>query len=159
MKFLNEEFEKIWWQVWFNARLVMDDKTYIGSLAEAKVVAELTYQKWFVFSQVSGKAPFDLVAAKNGLLKRVNVKGCSIRNRNGVYPIQIGSIRSNKKENVIHKFNPASSDVLACYILEADKVCFIKSSTITRGRQIVIKSKPFLGKCDFILDDLLTMEG
>lgn len=55
----------------------MDDKTYYSSLAELKVMADLTAKKWHVFNQVSGKAPFDVVIYREGVLKRMSIKSCS----------------------------------------------------------------------------------
>jgi hypothetical protein len=53
----------------------MDDKTWLGALAEVRVCAELVAERWEVFTSVTGKAPFDLVAYKDGRVLRVEVKG------------------------------------------------------------------------------------
>ena len=42
----------------------MDVKTYVSAIAESRTIYELTKMKYHVFNQVTGKAPFDLVAYK-----------------------------------------------------------------------------------------------
>lgn len=55
----------------------MDDKTWLGALAEARVAARFLHERWDVFVSAGGKAPFDLVAARGEQLPRVEVKGCA----------------------------------------------------------------------------------
>jgi hypothetical protein len=120
----------------------MDDKTYIGALAEAEVIAALTKLKFHVFNQVSGKAPFDLVAVRDNKLYRINVKGVSVgANKNGSYDLQLASVRSNKTANVIHKYDPTSCDILAVFILKENTICYFKSADIQSGRSIALRTK------------------
>jgi len=46
----------------------MDARTRLGSLAEAKVITKLVESGLDVFVQFSSKAPFDLVAGRDGRL-------------------------------------------------------------------------------------------
>ena len=123
----------------------MDDKTWVGSLAEIKVIAALTMDKFHVFSQITGKAPYDLIAVKNNKIIRISVKGtiCRINKRAYSYSIQIGRVRSNKNKNIVYKFNNMECDVLAVYIQEIDVVCFIPSNEIKSGRGLTLKTKLF----------------
>lgn len=118
----------------------MDDKTWIGGLSELKVMTELSKQKFYVFNQISGKAPFDLIAYKGNKLFRISVKG-SYRSaiKGDRYEIQIGRVRSNKNKNIVYKFNHNECDIVAVYIHEIDKVCFINSMDIKNGRIITLR--------------------
>lgn len=117
----------------------MDDKTYYGSLAEMKVITDLTLNKWHIFNQVSGKAPFDIVAYKDGQLKKISIKSCNKEpNGKGKYTVEIGRVRSNKSENTIHLFDKTESDILAVYIVKEDRIVYIDSFLIENGRQINI---------------------
>jgi hypothetical protein len=117
----------------------MDNKTKLGSLSELKVAARLTELDYHVFTQTSGKAPFDLIAYKDGVIFRISVKGTSVIDKYGSYVVQIGSVRSNKTANNIVKFDFSTCDILAIYIQSNDKVCFIKSDRINAGRAICIR--------------------
>ena len=117
----------------------MDDKTYYGSLAEAKVIAELTKQRFYVFNQVSGKAPIDLIALKGNETLRISVKSTTVRAPSGAFAVQIGRVRSNKKSNFVYKFDPTTCEYVAIYLVELDKICFVKSSEIQTSRYFSIK--------------------
>lgn len=138
----------------------MDDKTYLGSLAEAKTIATLTAQRWHIFNQVSGKAPFDLVAVKDNKLLRISVKGTANKDKNGSYLVQIGKVRSNKKINKVYKFDPISCDQVAVYILEIDTVCFIPAKLISSGRTLSLRKEPSKSSNTkgYLIDKFLTME-
>lgn len=136
----------------------MDDKTWIGGLAELKVMAELTKQRFYVFNQVSGKAPFDLIAYKSNKLFKISVKGTyrKLIESTSNYEIQIGRVRSNKNKNVVHKFNNNECDFVAVYIFDLDTVCFINSNHIKSGRVMSLrKIRSKHGNADtFIIDEL-----
>lgn len=51
----------------------MDDKTYIAQLSELKVMAHFSEKGYHIFNQVSGKAPFDIIVYKEGVLSRVSI--------------------------------------------------------------------------------------
>lgn len=139
----------------------MDDRTYLGSLAEAKVIATLTEQKWFVFNQTSGKAPFDVVAYRDGILKRISIKGTSNKDEYDSYLVQIGRVRSNKTSNTVHKFDSNECDVVAIYIKPLDKVCFISAQDITSGRAISLRevASTSSNKPSRVIDEYKIMEG
>jgi len=120
----------------------MDDKTYIGSLGEARVIAELTRQRFHVFNQATGKAPFDLVAYKEGKLLRVSVKSVMKKDKNGVYSVQLKSVRANRTGNTIHNFDNTSCDILAIYLLEDDEVVLMESTSIKAKSALVIRRNP-----------------
>lgn len=105
----------------------MDHKTWLGDLAEAKVVAVLIEQEFDVFRGFSGKAPFDLVAFKDDQLLRIEVKGTAQGMIRGAYQIRLASTRSNRTRNVVSHFDASKSDLLAAYIRPPDIVCFLPS--------------------------------
>ena len=134
----------------------MDDKTYFSTKAEMKVMYELTKNKFHVFNQVSGKAPFDLVAYKNNKLYRVSVKSTVVEAKeSGGYPIQIKKVRPNKTKNTIVNFKSTDCDVLAVYIDKLDAVCWIPAAKIIATCMLTIAtSKKENVKDQLILDDL-----
>lgn len=108
----------------------MDIKTHISSIAEAKVIYELTRLEYHIFNQVTGKAPFDLVAYKNNILYKISVKSVSVCNKYGSYDVQLKRVRSNKNINKIYNFDSTECDILAIYIYQEDLVLFYKASDI-----------------------------
>lgn len=119
----------------------MDNKTYLGAIGEAKVIAKLTEDKFHVFTQVTGKAPFDLVACKDSKIYRVSVKTIEKKNKDGSYTVQLKSVRSNRTENRIINFDNTSCDILAVYIVETDEVIFKQASDIKAKSGLVIKRR------------------
>jgi len=118
----------------------MDIKTHISSIAEAKTIYELTRMEYHVFNQVTGKAPFDLIAYKNGEIFKISVKSILKKNRYGKYEVQLKRVRSNKTCNTIYKFNNKECDILAVYIYEIDVLLFIKSSEINTGCALTLSN-------------------
>ena len=120
----------------------MDHKSWLGALVEAKVISKLIEGKFDVFPQLSGKAPFDLVAHRDGYLLRVQVKGTSSRTRYGSYQVQLKSVRSNRTRNRITHFDPSQYDILAIYIGPLDKVCFLRSDEVGDIGQLNLREEP-----------------
>ncbi len=131
----------------------MDKRTWIGTLAECKVLAKLVEKQLHVFSQTSGKAPFDLVVLVNGQLLRVSVKGTQTKNNFGNWEVQLRSIRSNRTQNTVHLYENNSCDILAVYVEPIDQVYFFLSKEITQSTALTITpdriSKATL---DFVLE-------
>lgn len=109
----------------------MDNKTWVSSLGESRVVSELIRQGYEVFTQLSGKSSIDLIAYKENILSRVQVKATSTRTKaNTGWSVQIKQVRPNRKSNKIKKFDSTTCDILAIYIQPLDKVVLMKSSEI-----------------------------
>lgn len=119
----------------------MDNKTYLGAIGEAKVIAHLTKERHHVFSQVTGKAPFDLIAYKDNKVYRISVKTIEKQNKYGSYTVQLKSVRSNRTGNTIINFDNNSCDILAIYILETDEVILLDSCNIKAKSGLVVKRK------------------
>jgi len=120
---------------------MMDARTRLGNLAEAKVITKLVESGFDVFVQFSGKAPFDLVAGRDGHLYRVQVKGTASQTPYGTYRVLLKSVRSNRTRNVIHHFDPSLCDILAIYIEPLDKVCFLRSSEVASRAQLNLRQQ------------------
>lgn len=118
----------------------MDNHTKNSVLAEVKATAELINLGFDVFTQVSGKSPFDLVAYENGRLLKVEVKSGSRRNKkNNGWIVQI---KRNKYSGQIGNYSvPFSTDVcdiLAVYIVPLNKVLIIRSEDVTSVNELII---------------------
>lgn len=114
----------------------MDDKTWLGALAEAKVLARLLEERWDVFTAAGGKAPFDLVAWRGTSLLRIEVKGCATRRPNGGFAVNLRSVRPNRTGNTIRFLSEATSDVVAIYLEPIDAVCFFPTTRLA-GRTTI----------------------
>jgi PD-(D/E)XK endonuclease len=119
----------------------VDNSTWLGSLGESKVASELSRHRFHVFTQTTGKAPFDLVAYKDGYLYRVNVKATQRLGKWGSWEVHLKSIRPNRTKNRIIPFDPQSCDVLAVYIEPLDTVCFLRVSEVFGKNFIALREQ------------------
>jgi len=104
----------------------------LGILGESRVISELIKCKYEVFTQFSGKAPFDMVAYKDSTLYRVEVKSTRTRTKYDTgWEVQLKRSRPNRSSNIIHKFDNTSCDILAIYIEPLDEVLLIQSVEVT----------------------------
>ena len=132
----------------------MDHRTWLGSLAEAKVLTKLVESQFDVFVQFSGKAPFDLVAHKGGQMFRVSVKGTGTKIRDA-YPLRVRDVRSNRTGSIVRYFDPATCDVLAVYIEPLDTICFLRSEEVAAKSQLNLRVQPTpYGANGWIISDL-----
>jgi hypothetical protein len=143
--------------VWLKSVLShVNDPNWIGAVAESAVIAKLTTHHYHVLNQVTGKAPFDLVAARSGKLWRISVKGTGKTiGKYGSYTVTICKTRHNTKRSITTCFAADECDVLAVYIHELNRVCFLKSSEVRVGRQLCLRMKntPF-SKNTYLIPDL-----
>lgn len=116
----------------------MDRKTYMSSVSEAKIVADFAVKGFDIFTQSNGKSPFDLVVHKDGKVLRVQVKSCGKLDKKGRFHVQLRSVRHNKTENKIIKFDPNSCDILAIYLFGPDKICYINPQELKAFNEIII---------------------
>lgn len=120
----------------------MDRKTWLSSIAEAKTVSEYLKNEWEVYTQTSGKGPFDLVVYKDKTLWRVQVKATETTNVNSAsYIAQLRSIRSNRTKNVIKPLDPSSYDELAIYVEPLDCIFFFTVEEVAGRNSISIHPK------------------
>ena len=118
----------------------MDIKTQSGQVSELKVMADLAARGYHIFNQISGKAPFDIIAYKDNVLKRISIKS-TIRDCNtvGKYPIELRRVRSNKTSNNIYKIEEGEFDILAVYIFKKDKIIYLPIESVIGKGMINIK--------------------
>lgn len=128
----------------------MDHKTWLSSYSEARTIAEYTKHGWHVFDQVSGKAPFDLIAYKDGEVRRVTVKASTQKSRSGKnsYNVELRSIRSNRTKNKINLLNKDQFDEIVVYIEPLDVLYFFKpeevgTSILTINTGLVYREVPW----------------
>lgn len=137
----------------------MDARTRLGSLAEAEVLAKFIEHGFDVYVQLSGKAPFDLIAHRNGQLFRVQVKGSASKTRYGVYQVQLKAVRANRTGNTIHCFDPTCCDVLAIYIEPLDAVCFLRTDEIRSRNQLNLREqRPVQDRECWLISDLVRLD-
>lgn len=115
----------------------MDRKTK-GRLAESKVVSFLIENEYEVYLPFSNNSKYDVIAIKDGILKRVSIKFTSVKRLSGAWDIEMRQIsRGNNKIN-ISKFDSSQFDLVAVYIGPKDKVILVEA-TKARGRSLYIK--------------------
>ena len=111
----------------------------LGYIGEMSCFAELAKIGWTIYTDSSGKGLCDCIIMKNDKLLRVQIKTSATRTKyNTGYAITIGSVRSNKTLNVVHKFDNLKQDILAVYLIDLDKVFFFESSCINNSRYFAI---------------------
>jgi hypothetical protein len=119
----------------------MDTKTYASNLSEAKVTADLCHKGYHIFSQTSGKAPFDLTICKDdAAVKRVQVKACNQRTKNNKYQVQLKTVHTSMKENRIVKFDSSKCDMLAIYFIDIDKVVYLNSNDVHDQNSVALST-------------------
>lgn len=103
-------------------------------------MAVLLQHGYQVFVQFGGKCVIDLVAWKDGKTFTISVKSvaCPL-SRYGAYAAQLRRIRGVRGKIKVHPFDPKSCDVLAVYIHEIDKVCFVKASDVTSASAVAFR--------------------
>lgn len=120
----------------------MDDKTWLGGLAEFKVASELHKIGYYVYTQPSGKGPIDLIVLDESLIPlKVEVKGVSTLNKRGKLEVRIGSVRSNHTSHRVIKFNKDKADILGIYLEPLDKVYLLDAKKITTGRSLTFNEE------------------
>jgi hypothetical protein len=117
----------------------MDIKTQVSTISELRVAEEFIRCGHVVFTQLNGKAPFDLVVHIEGKLYRVSVKSILKPNKYGVYPIQLRRIRANKKLNKIYLFDKNECDILSVFLHDINKILFFNTSILTQKNQLNVK--------------------
>lgn len=111
-----------------------------GVLGEAKTIARLAELGWSVFTPLSGHAPFDLIGVSpEGNLYRISVKSCFVRTKYGSYDVTIAQVQPTSKGWKQSGFNVSSCDILACYLGDIDKVCFINAKDISSKNKIALR--------------------
>ena len=114
----------------------MDRKTK-GRLAEAKVIAYLIENGYEVYMPFSDNSKYDVVAIKNGVVKRISTKFTSVRKQSGSWVVEMRQIYRGKDIINIDKFDNTQYDLIAVYLGPIDRVILVEASKATaRGLHI-----------------------
>lgn len=111
----------------------MDNKTNAHILGETLAKLYFEVKGYFVYTNSSGKAEFDMVISKDGLVYTVEVKTVScikISAKGEYFDIQLKSVRSNTTENIIYNFDNSFIDYLAVVDILTHKVIVISAAEI-----------------------------
>ena len=120
------------------------ERKKLGTLAEAKILAELVRVDIEPYLPFAENGPVDILGIKDQEVLRISVKGTSNEVRPGVWRVELRTVsRRNLSRIAIKKFNNTSCDILAVYIEPQDKVVFLDSKKITATTAI-----------EFSVDDL-----
>ncbi len=118
----------------------MDNKTYISQLSELKVMSDLASKDYHIFCQIGGKAPFDIIAYKDGKTIRISVKSISTDiKKSGKYVAELRRVRSNTKTTAVYKIEKNDFDIMAIYIAKEDKIVYLKIDTVIGRSSINIE--------------------
>lgn len=116
----------------------MQLKDQNGILGEAAAIKHFIQNGYEIFTQFSGKAPFDFVAYLDNELYRVSVKSTTVRSPSGRWVVQIRRKRHNRTGNMSFAFDNTSCDLVAVYIVPEDRVIIIDSTMIKTGTVLLI---------------------
>lgn len=114
----------------------MDDKTRAHILGESIAKLYFELEGYFVYTNSSGKAEFDLILSKEGKCFTVEVKTVSSLKTGSLgeyFEVQLKSVRANKTENTIHNFNSTNIDFLAV-INTLNNTIFVKEAKLIEAK-------------------------
>lgn len=111
----------------------MDEKTRSHIISES--IAKLHFESlgYFVYTNSSGKAEFDLVLSKDSLLYSVEVKSVSSIKQNSLgsyFDVQLKSVRANTSVNTIKRFDNSRSDYLCIVDVINYKILVLETSEV-----------------------------
>ena len=110
-----------------------------GNIGLIASCLEFNRQGYNVFTPLTENAPFDIVVELNGILKRVEVKSSTRRNKaNTGWLVHIKQVRPNKNKNIINKFDNTKTDLLSVYIIPTNKVYIFESKDIKVKTELVV---------------------
>lgn len=108
-----------------------------GRLAEAKVIAYLIENNYETYVPFSNNSKYDVIALKDGIIKRVSIKFTSVKKPSGSWAVEMRQISRRNKHINIDKFNNTEYDLVAVYIGPKDKVILIDAARVkTRSLHI-----------------------
>ncbi|MGH7204464.1 MAG: group I intron-associated PD-(D/E)XK endonuclease [Candidatus Levyibacteriota bacterium] len=122
----------------------MDRKTK-GRLAEAKVITYLIEQGYEVYIPFSNNSKYDVIAIKDGVVKRISTKFTSVKKPSGSWVVEMRQIYRGKDIINIDKFDNKQCDLIAVYLGPIDKVVLVEASKAT-ARGLHIKSDIIYGE-------------
>jgi hypothetical protein len=119
-----------------------------GRLGEAAIAAEFVRRGYDVYMPIFGNADFDMIASKDGILSRVEVKCCSYERYPGKYEVQLKSVRPNRTKNTIKVFDGSRSDLLAIYLPPVNKVVILNSADYNGRNSVLVNGDVNVGSVE-----------
>ncbi len=107
-----------------------------GDLAELKIATDLVEQGFYVSRPMTDNAPYDLIVDVDGVLKKVQIKGRSIKN--GI--VEVG-IRSTG-HNYAKPYEDGDFDILAVYEFERGLIAYLNWDTLDGCKAIKLRIDP-----------------
>lgn len=115
----------------------MHDKKTKGDLGLTYAIARLTELEWHVSLPISEHMSYDLIAEKDGICKRVQVRYTTPKNNR--LNIKLSTSWSDKNGCHTKTRNVGDFDVLASFNPETKEVYFINDNEFKNSRMITIR--------------------
>lgn len=117
-----------------------------GLIGELKVAGELLLCGYEVYFPLTGTASHDMIAVKDGVCYKVQVKTTSQKSRHGnSYIVETRTVVSSKKGNTIKKLTTETIDYLAIYIIPEDTVLILKSTEVPNKNTFRVANGKLVG--------------
>jgi hypothetical protein len=117
----------------------MDRKTK-GRLGEAKAIAYLIELGYEIYLPFSNNSKYDVIAIKDGFIKRVSIKFTSVKKPSGSWDVEMRQIYRGNGIINIDKFDNTKCDLIAVYIGPLDKVVLVNALKATPRGLTVTKN-------------------
>lgn len=101
-----------------------------GNIASSAVIYRLNKDGYNVFHELGDLSKIDLIAEKNGILIRIQVKYTKL-NKYGSINV---SLRKSGPNNYYYKYKKSDFDYFAVYCVNNDNVYFVKSDLVLKNK-------------------------
>ncbi len=118
----------------------MHEKKFKGDVGLTYAIARLTELEWNVSIPISEHAAYDLIAEKDGKLKRIQVRYTTPTK--GVLRVKLRSTWSDKNGTHVRNREKTDWDVLAVFNPETKKTCFLDANEFDNSTSIAIRIEP-----------------
>lgn len=110
-----------------------------GDLGVAYAISAITEQGWTVSLPISEHKKYDLIAEKDGICKRIQVRYTTPVN--GVLRVKLRSIWSDKKGVHFVKRKSGDFDILAIFNPQSRETCFVNDNDFLNETAISIRTE------------------
>jgi hypothetical protein len=111
-----------------------------GNLGLVKAIADLTEKGISVCIPISESETYDLIAEKDGICKRVQVRYASLSKATVI--VKLRSIWTNGEGYQTRSRKKQDFDILAIYCPQTKLVYYIESDKFTNGNAIALRTEP-----------------
>lgn len=124
----------------------MDDKTWACSYSQQAVAAFLAKHRVYVFTDTTGKAPIDLVAYRDGVIRKIAVKAVMSSNEDRgrgaptSYGVQLRSTRYSRSSIRTTNFSDKDCDILAVFVAPTGDVALFWAADMVGRTQIEVST-------------------